>query len=138
MRSDTPNSINVLSGCASPIRVSSSHSFGITPFGIYCFKCNLPVGCYGADITKEMIRCHLKRKNHKEKDNLKPIDICSSHSFRLQQIQRCFKRFNRRIPVSFLFLFCSDSILFSMAKAVTSVSVHLSQIPHFKHLYPSL
>ena len=78
MLSDTPNSINVLSGCASPVRVSSSHSFGVTPFGIYCFKCDLPVGCHGADFTKDTIRCHLKRKNHTEKDNLQPIDILSS------------------------------------------------------------
>ena len=51
-----------------PCRVSPSHNFGITPFGIYCFQCRSPVGEIGMHISTDVIKKHMKRK-HKSNVN---------------------------------------------------------------------
>ena len=48
-----------------PLRISKTHDFGITPFGVYCFDCCTPIGnCEDEFNLKEAIRKHCKRKKH--------------------------------------------------------------------------
>ena len=46
-----------------PRRVSPSHNFGITPFGIYCFECRSPVGEIGTHFSVDLIKKHMNRKH---------------------------------------------------------------------------
>lgn len=45
-----------------PLKVSSQHNFGVSPFGVYCFECSLPVGNSDGEITVDALRMHIQRK----------------------------------------------------------------------------
>lgn len=47
-----------------PLKVSTLHHFGITPFGAFCFECCLPVGDVGSIISNDLLKKHIKRKRH--------------------------------------------------------------------------
>ncbi len=61
-------------------RVHENHNFGITPFGVFCFECKLPVGGAGVKINIEMIRRHNNRKKHSIPDAMNLNDIVESLS----------------------------------------------------------
>ena len=49
---------------STPIRIPACGQYGISPFGAFCFTCNLPIGTIGAKITANSIRKHNERKGH--------------------------------------------------------------------------
>lgn len=49
---------------STPIRIPECGHYGISPFGAFCFTCNLPIGSIGARITANLIRKHNDKKGH--------------------------------------------------------------------------
>lgn len=68
--------VNAVQLCK-PIRISDEHDFGITPFGMYCFRCKSSVGGMDTDqqITLKNIRNHQNRNPHVflESESMKAI-----------------------------------------------------------------
>ena len=49
----------------SPERISNAHNFGVTPFGVYCFECGVPIGKGLGENVDSSLRMHVGRKSHK-------------------------------------------------------------------------
>ena len=58
------NSISICENIE-PLRLSVKHTFGVTPFGGYCFECCSPVGNLFEYINRKNILSHMKKKKHK-------------------------------------------------------------------------
>ena len=48
----------------SPERISNLHNFGITPFGVYCLECCVPIGNVDNDIIYDALKTHIRRQKH--------------------------------------------------------------------------
>ena len=55
-----------------PQRISDDHNFGITPFGVFCFECGVPIGKGLGENVEAALRVHVRRKH-----NNVPIDTTS-------------------------------------------------------------
>lgn len=53
-----------------PIRIPACGHYGISPFGAFCFACNMPIGSFGTGITANLIRKHNERKRHEKNNTL--------------------------------------------------------------------
>ena len=61
-----------------PKRISHSHNFGITPFGVICLDCYSPVGkCNDYTNLMHSIRMHNKREGHRYKDGDTAVSIAN-------------------------------------------------------------
>ena len=54
----------------SPERISNLHNFGVTPFGIYCLDCRVPIGNINDTGIINSVKMHICRKNHEVADGL--------------------------------------------------------------------
>ena len=61
---ENDNSISICENIE-PLRLSVKHTFGVTPFGGYCFECCSPVGNLFEYINRKNILSHMKKKKHK-------------------------------------------------------------------------
>ena len=48
----------------SPERVSNQHNFGITPFGVYCLDCSVPIGKPNDENVYDALKMHIGREKH--------------------------------------------------------------------------
>ena len=61
-----------------PFQPHPNLNFGITPFGIYCFECNLPIGNIGSSGIIGTFRKHINRKKHHISSDQCISDLVSS------------------------------------------------------------
>ena len=61
---DIPTPANPPTPKTPPFRFSDEHTFGVTPFGVYCFVCNDAIGRPTVPITANTIQMHLQRREH--------------------------------------------------------------------------
>ena len=61
-----------------PFQPYPNLNFGITPFGIYCFECNLPIGNIGSSGIIGTFRKHINRKKHHISSDQCISDLVSS------------------------------------------------------------
>ena len=55
-----------------PLKISNNHSFGITPFGVYCLECCVPIGNLNNKALKDSLRMHIHRRKHSITGNSTP------------------------------------------------------------------
>ena len=53
-----------------PLKIDHQCNLGVTPFGVFCFQCNSPVGTIPfTTVSRQLLRSHLKLKDHNAPDD---------------------------------------------------------------------
>ena len=53
-----------------PMRIGDNHEFGVSPFGVFCFECNVAIGTAFEAVNSSAIRMHVKRRKHTLNEDL--------------------------------------------------------------------
>ncbi len=60
-----------------PFRINNEDTFGVTPFGVYCFECNEPVGKAGRKVSSNTLQMHMRRRDHRLVPNVKFVRLAT-------------------------------------------------------------
>ena len=70
--------MSTINTATKPQKISNDHCFGVTPFGVYCLECCIPIGNWNDKSLDKALRMHILRRKHSIPDETTSTSLAQS------------------------------------------------------------